>query len=599
MDLFHSTKPTSSFFVFLEKIQHYPGDTLRGVVEIAVEAPLSFTTLWARVLGEEKTRFGASLASRIDVETRCTTFYRQNVILAGDPPNPETQLTSEEDFSDRWSDNGGNFVEGSGAKTVVSKGLMPGTYSFPFSVQLPDVLPPSYVDHRNTGTSKLSYEVRAKLFAGTRVLAKHRVYFSLKLPPVNPERWIKAHVDKGFFLNTSSKSTVTTDNGSETSENDMGSKMVFIDHEVSLEGAAEPGREGGDGSSSSSKNALESTFEDATAKNFLKNAINNWTSPVSAHENGQGKGSDDTSGIIIPGVNEHNAGQRTDEQALERTEGHAGTYASPSIFLKETSSWEHHLEVPVNGVFKNGVVDVFLIVHQIIGIRGSQIRFRAVVDNTRGTSCIKKVKFRFVSRITMRSHAEEQDYKSVLTEKVLQQNISREENCGISEMEMALPGNTPLTLFTPGYSCRTFLEVKLSYAQGFLTQSGTAGVEIAIVDRLTDADSSRFSKHWTNRFLDRELGKNVCTSPDIICPFVKNGNIKVIQEVCEREMDPLLSSQSSTSTAHGGTKAPGRCIQRHRLNFDEVAYYARAMEATNPLLKIPWDARIEVEQNST
>ncbi|EAN93375.1 hypothetical protein C3747_109g110 [Trypanosoma cruzi] len=594
MDFFNSTKHTSSFFVFLERMQHYPGDTLRGVVEIAVEAPLYFTTLQACVLGEETTRFGTSLTKRIDTETRYTTFYRQNVILAGDPPNPETRSASEEDFSDVWSDNGGNFMEGSGAKTVVTKGLMPGTYSFPFSVRLPDVLPPSYVDHRNTGSSKLSYEVRAKLFAGSRVLAKHRVYFSLKMPPLNPKRWIKAHMDRGFFFITPSKSAVATDDGTEASESNTGSKTVLIDHQVSLESAMEPGRQGGEGSSCSN-NFLGSTFQDATAKAFLKNTMNNWPSPVSAHENSRSEGTDGNSGIIIPGGNEHIAGKRTCEHVLERTEGNPGAHPSPSAFLKENSSWEHHLEVPVYGVFKRGVVDVFLIVHQIIGTRGSQIRFRAIVDNTRGGSCVTKVKFQIVSHITMRSHAEEQDYRSVLTEKVLHENISREENHGIAEMELVLPGNTPLTLFTPGYSCRTFLEVKLSYSQGLLTQSGSAGVEIAIVDRFTDSDSSRLLKHWTNRFLGRELGKNVCTSPDIICPFVKNGAMKVIQEECEREVDPLLSSHSSTSTAHGGTKAPGRRHQRHRLNFDEVAYYARAMDAPNPLLTIPWDARIEVE----
>ncbi|KEG08991.1 hypothetical protein DQ04_06041050 [Trypanosoma grayi] len=194
MDFHRSSKHVSSFRVLLKTLQRYPGDMLRGVVEITVNAPLKYTLLEAHLRGEEVTRFGTAFTKRIDTESRYTTYYRQRVILAGLLPPSDEQRGSEKSSSGHWSDAGVSVTDSAEiGPNIVTMGLMPGTYTFPFSVRLPETLPPSYSDHHGSGYSKLLYSIKAKLYSGSRSLVKDRVYFVVCMLPVNPRQWVTVH----------------------------------------------------------------------------------------------------------------------------------------------------------------------------------------------------------------------------------------------------------------------------------------------------------------------------------------------------------------------------------------------------------------------
>ncbi|RNF08627.1 hypothetical protein TraAM80_02653 [Trypanosoma rangeli] len=595
MELLRSTKYVSSFFALLEKLHYSPGDTLRGVVEIVVEKPVSYTTLEACIIGEEITQLGVALMRRIDMQARHTTFYRQNIILAGDPPNPGTRSVSHEEYGKCVSSTMNSPAEDSSSTHAVTKGLTPGTYTFPFSVQLPDVLPPSYVDKRNSGLSKLSYHVRVKLLNGKRLLVKHKACFSLKMLPVNPKQWIDAHMNSSSCSTVLPQSSVVSDgmNGATAqqnlSESNAAIRTVFIDHCISLSNVAKPTVECDNvklgiesGISLCSAQTLEDKAKHDSVRGYRRVPVHNWTIVKSADHSNERKKGEDTEKNWASAAKEESKGKPKAGQAPAESGRGAAADDLPAAFFKDTPALVCQIEVPMYCILKKGFANVCLTVFQVIGTYGTPIRFCGVIDNTKGVSPVKKITFRLVNRTIMRSLVEEHYYGTLLVEKVIHETVPRGQSYGISETQLVIPTDSPLTLLTPGYSSRIFLEVKLSYGSNLVNQSGVAGVEIAVVDHFVDSENSQLCGQWTN-YYGQGLKKKACSSPDIFCSFTKTGAMKVIQAGGERDHDSPCYSCPSTASSQEEIEAPGGSQEKSVLNFDEVVYCAHPVSGVNPL----------------
>ncbi|RNF27093.1 uncharacterized protein Tco025E_00647 [Trypanosoma conorhini] len=607
MDFFRSTGNASLLLVFLERLNYLPGETLRAVAEVVVEKPFSYTSLEACITGEEVTRFGAELIKRIDTEARRTTFYRQNIILAGDPPNPETRLASDGEYSECSRSNTGSLTEASCSTTIMTRGLMPGTYNFPFSVRLPYSLPPSYLDIRNSGVSQLSYLVRVKLLAGRRLLAKHKTYFGLKVLPVNPRQWIHAHRTLSSYSNVPPQTSAAIDDASATGGKQNGSnsyaatKAFFIDHSLSLNNVIDSNAECNNGNlgdgivnSSTGEQKLENEAEDISAEVPQRLFVDTWTVVGSDKYSDAGENAE-CAGVNGPSRAKKNSKGKSEggHRASVEREGEADANEPFAAIFNETPPLEYHLEVPMHSIFKRGFVDVFLQVRQVIGKRGTPIKFRGIIENTKGLASVTKMSFRLVSQTIIKSRAEEQIHNAILVEKVIHEAIPRGNSYGISETQLVIPQSSPLTLLTPGYSSRVFLEIGLSYVQNLISHSGSGRVEIAVVDSFVDSEASPPLGQWTNYYLDKGLDKSACSSPDIICPFIKTGAMKVVQEAGDWCQDPASCRRSSKIPTREELTVPGRNRLKHKLHFDEVVYFAHAVEVANPLSSIPWEAQSE------
>ncbi|KEG08992.1 hypothetical protein DQ04_06041060 [Trypanosoma grayi] len=275
--------------------------------------------------------------------------------------------------------------------------------------------------------------------------------------------------------------------------------------------------------------------------------------------------------------------------------------------------WEQSLEVPICGVFKKGTVSISLTLQSIICMRGTPISFRAVIDNTNGLASITKIVFTLVTAVEMSSRVESHKFKIPLHEYVVHNTVSRECKLGIPVTHIIVPKNAPVTLFTAGYSCRTFLQVKVSGVHTLKTYSGSAMTEILVVDRFDTVGNTRRGRSWTNFYRGREIGRNSeCPFPDVICPFVTSGDMRIAKEDSSGTKDSAeLSSPSSSSSevsppftpmGSDGTASPlPPCLQERPLDLEHVVYYPRPLpnnctHSRNPLQRKSWSERMDADQ---
>ncbi|ORC91362.1 uncharacterized protein TM35_000063670 [Trypanosoma theileri] len=717
MDFRRHSGHLESFRVLLKHLHYYPGDTLRGIIEIIVNDPIKYSLLEAVITSEEKTRFGTTIGWRFDSETRVTKYYKRRVIVAGNPPPGEALIYSERNSSENWSDADGSTVDtGEGGSSMVTVGLMPGTYTFPFSVVLPDILPPSYEDHRGSGFSKLTYCLKTKLYSGSRVRGKDRTYFTLRMLPVNPLQWIAVHRKVDPRVRSSSiellacEESMSLREGKEESENNddenndenqvsSGSKSYLIDHQFSLYNEAEindtaeneednineddasqtpfPNSYGVAAHESENKEKKKKEKEKKKddkkerkrekeerkkrekmekKKNKNSKGMEQWedSANLTAEHNGGGNNGNNvkvdnneddefTNGDIhsnqsegrIDEMSNENASQENGEnippdgedfqtreerlfreqqeeerrQREQELQGQQDDNMDELIYVDPAYSdgemWAYKLDVPIVSIFKRGIVSVSLAIHSIICVRGQPVTFRAVIDNSRGLSSITKVVFLLVNRVRMSSKAESCEYRTVLREKVMRDHACREHRFGIPESQLVLPNNTPLTLITKGYACRTFLEVKISCVYGFRTQTGTARAEIAVVDGFDIQGKSRRVKKWTNFYRGREMTKESQPYPDVISPFVTNGEMVVVSDDLERLNASLprtsISRFSVDNDKKDSSQVTAEAPKRQPLfDYDHVVYRPRstpgaAGSSINPFRRSGWDTRVDLE----
>ncbi|KAH9598168.1 Arrestin-like [Trypanosoma melophagium] len=734
MDNFRKhSKHIDSFRVLLRHLHRYPGDKLKGVVEITVNHPLKYSLLETRIIGEESTRFGTSLSWRFDSETRRNVYYKQRVIIAGIPPTQDEKGTSDKNSSDNWSDADRSTVDTMESANIVTVGLMPGTYTFPFTVVLPDILPPSYSDNRGTGYSRLTYSLKTKLYAGTRVLGKDRTFFTVRMLPVNPLQWIAVH--RKINPHVRSSSTVLLEDaaegtsakeGKELSDNDeernddedhnddnrndeyqvsQGSKTVLIDHQFSLcnedelkdaaigngnsegdninddaasltpfhnlygvdpnEAETKKGKKKGKGKDKDKEKEKErekkekkkeekekkkkekmekkknkkkngEAFEDATNAGTENNDENNCNDAEREGFEGKEDAHSNTSERDSTRISNKNASSDENaentppqeslnvkkEKPLDQDEEHSqqeeqsphgglqrkeeeideDRFIPVDPAFSDGQMWEYKLDVPISFFFKKGTASVCVSIHSIICCRGKPVTFRAVVDNSRGISAVTKVVFMLVNRVRMSSRVESFEYKTVLREKALRDHTCREHKFGIPESQLILPNNTPLTLLTEGYACRTFLEVKVSCVYGLRTHTGTARTEIAVVDTFNTQGNSQRVKKWTNYYRGREIAKDSEPYPDVICPFVTGGEMLVVEDELERLSasipPPTISSTSEIKASKKKNSLASK--QGANVDYERVVYRPRSEPGAgagvaNPFWRSSWGKRVDLD----
>lgn len=221
--------------VLLRYLSRYPGDTLQGVVIVDFPSPTDILTLEVRLSGEERTTLGTLLVTQKNPEARKTLYYEQFITLRGvdhealeqrrgllgrrrTVVNQEVALRKSSAatmLSNQNSNSNGGASSQDGPSTedsvynltpsvintaagsVGTVHLVPGTYSFPFTVTLPDTLPQSRELRRaHEGCSILRYRA-----AATLILAGGKIYtaespFRMNPMPVQVQRWYQLHGDE-------------------------------------------------------------------------------------------------------------------------------------------------------------------------------------------------------------------------------------------------------------------------------------------------------------------------------------------------------------------------------------------------------------------
>ena len=221
--------------VLLRYLSRYPGDTLQGVVIVDFPSPTDILTLEVRLSGEERTTLGTLLVTQKNPEARKTLYYEQFITLRGvdhealeqrrgllgrrrTVVNQEVALRKSSAatmLSNQNSNSNGGASSQDGPSTedsvynltpsvintaagsVGTVHLVPGTYSFPFTVTRPDTLPQSRELRRaHEGCSILRYRA-----AATLILAGGKIYtaespFRMNPMPVQVQRWYQLHGDE-------------------------------------------------------------------------------------------------------------------------------------------------------------------------------------------------------------------------------------------------------------------------------------------------------------------------------------------------------------------------------------------------------------------
>ncbi|KPI88430.1 hypothetical protein ABL78_2443 [Leptomonas seymouri] len=222
--------------VLLRKLVRYPGDTLQGVVIVNLTSPVDLLTLEVRLFGEERATIGGLVLTDKNPEARKTLYYEQFITLRGVDHDALQQrrsllgrcrtVVSQEallrksalsttSLSNRSNNNGSGaslpnapLQENSTSDmspsicSVTSEvggfvRLVPGTYSFPFSLILPESLPPSLeLNRAREGSSVLRYRAVANMILGSGKVYTAETPLRVSPLPVQIQRWYQLHGDE-------------------------------------------------------------------------------------------------------------------------------------------------------------------------------------------------------------------------------------------------------------------------------------------------------------------------------------------------------------------------------------------------------------------
>ncbi|KAG8346841.1 Arrestin (or S antigen) N terminal domain [Trypanosoma vivax] len=604
-------KHIEAFRVLLEYLTLHPGEILRGVVEVVLTAPVGFSTLQATVYGAEESRVFYSIAKRFEKDTLRTVYCDKRVLLAGYPIGMEVihvtnaSVASDDSSGGDWSDTEAvttiTAAETCGLRT---SGLMPGTYTFPFEAQLPPVLPPSYSDRHGSAASKISYSVQVKMYLGHRVLAVAEAPFMVRMVPVDEALWIKAHSEADSVIRRGCivRKCAVSGEGNVPSTMDSvpqrGLRKLVVDHSLLIHHFAKKVD-----ASASSAGACGAGATEESEKCLTERRSCNWMVGSEQSGSAMDDGKDDANSVKRKG---REGSVKEGTGVACQYKGNPGTVreapspspkkegmSSSSGTLPVTTQWEQYLSLPNKWPLSKGTTNVCLTLHNLIYSPGTSARFSAVIDNTKGASAIKSIKFSIVVYIEINSCSEVSEYKRTLRECVVKEHIGRGDIRGIPAMELQLPGDTPFTLVTGGYTRLIFLKIKVRGERGLKSLSGSARTELVIVDSLVSSKDSVQCCDWTNYYLG--IVRPSDSTPEcIVAPYVVNGAVKIVYDGQESSCTKPLGRISTRARKNS---LPGT-IARPQLDFENVIYYPlRVSEAAGPQNPLISTSRNKMEED--
>ncbi|KAG5488843.1 hypothetical protein JIQ42_00460 [Leishmania sp. Namibia] len=203
--------------VLLRHPSRYPGDLLQGVVILDIPSPCDILALEVRIRGDERSVLGGLLFKDKNLEARKTIYYQQFITLRGvDHDLLEKKLTLRSRHNSAEAQelgrgphrapslplSAGNAgpklsasVTQSASEAVVH--LIPGTYSYPFSLVLPDNLPASReLSRGNDGSCVLRYRATASLIMTSCKVHTSETRLRVNPLPVQVQRWYQLHEDE-------------------------------------------------------------------------------------------------------------------------------------------------------------------------------------------------------------------------------------------------------------------------------------------------------------------------------------------------------------------------------------------------------------------
>ncbi|KAG5490577.1 hypothetical protein JKF63_00697 [Porcisia hertigi] len=225
-----SEKMVPGLLVLLRHPSCYPGDRLQGVAILNLPFPCDILALEVRILGKEKSSLGGLIFTDKNPEARHTTYYEQFITLRGighdllqmkqpllsrcatvmsreafarksisfstEEQTPQSLIRSAafpppSPMCSEVPDLTASVTQSTRKEAVH---LIPGTYSYPFSVILPDNLPASReLSHGRDGRCVLRYCVIASLIMTSGKIYTSEARFRVNPLPVQVQRWYQLH----------------------------------------------------------------------------------------------------------------------------------------------------------------------------------------------------------------------------------------------------------------------------------------------------------------------------------------------------------------------------------------------------------------------
>ncbi|TPP42022.1 Arrestin (or S-antigen), N-terminal domain family protein [Leishmania donovani] len=204
--------------LLLRHQSRYPGDLLQGVVIVDIPFPSDILALEVRVCGDERSILGGLFVTDKNPEARKTTYYEQFITLRGvdhDLLDSKRSLrncrriaeaqgvrTGFKSAPHRQSLPAGDVVPELSASVIQNASeaavhLIPGTYSYPFSLVLPDNLPASCELYRGRdGRCVLRYHAVASLIMTSGKIHTSEARLRMNPLPVQVQRWYQLHEDE-------------------------------------------------------------------------------------------------------------------------------------------------------------------------------------------------------------------------------------------------------------------------------------------------------------------------------------------------------------------------------------------------------------------
>ncbi|CBZ26278.1 conserved hypothetical protein [Leishmania mexicana MHOM/GT/2001/U1103] len=224
--------------LLLRHQSRYPGDLLEGVVILDIPFPSDILALEVRLCGVERSILGGLFLTDKNPEARKTTYYEQFITLRGvdhDLLDSKRSLrncrriaeaqglrTGLNSVSRQLSLPEGDVVPELSASVIQSASeaaihLIPGTYSYPFSLVLPDNLPASCELYRgHDGRCVLHYHTVASLMMTSGKIYTSEAQLRINPLPVQVQRWYQLHEDEQQLCGAAVDSGGAYDNETES-----------------------------------------------------------------------------------------------------------------------------------------------------------------------------------------------------------------------------------------------------------------------------------------------------------------------------------------------------------------------------------------------
>lgn len=626
--------------VYLHDSARYPGDLLRGMVQVHFPAPAKLKYIDIEIRGEESAELG-TIPGLLNAERRHTVYYLQYIsilgkgseallrrrrrrLVVGECGMYRTLTDHAETVAELTSPVSGSLssdVE-SLTKPVLIDGdvisMQSGTYTFPFSVTLPDVLPPSFAISRRHGNScKLKYTIHVQMRCEktAKPSMKASVGFTVLPLPVQLQHWLHLHWASGAFRKAgfianeqnddiNSRNEVSCDKD----EADTVSQREAINHELSFREAqptsedahvvanqenpllslsSPPPLQAPRSCRMSSETPPEEVLIDVG--NGTLNTNNTARVPVVTAEMHDDQSSSAThtehEEDAQQGERQETAADSTDAQSPAAPAGespmaeayiHAPTEEEIEALLPE-DAFEYTFSMPLrSGPLSKRDVLVRVILRNIVLVSGrSRVQLRAVVDNTVGGTMISKVKFSLITRQVICSRVEKLSFSDTLAEVTVQERIPKGKVASVSPVELVVPSHTPLTLMTAGFQNRTFMNVRIYSANTFKT-SRSAECELLIVNAVDISNQSHRLQRWTVSYKHLALSKHECSAE----PLDLHGANLSPSAVDPK--DEIANDEASTSSFRGASLNMGT----HGVTTPTVSHPTSGMNRDNLKLRV-------------